>query len=156
MKFYNQIKKAAIEKEVEIVYKNALDNAFPNSILTHPYGCDGFIEQDIIYDEITKTLRIIMEFKCDKDFNDRLEQAKVIVQVLYYLKRFQCGLDKNYSTIPSIVLAGDKNACFLIHTKQIGKYLKENIDWSTAPSKAPQIQLDLVDKMRFLYADYMG
>lgn len=67
MKFYNQIKKAAIEKEVEIVYKNALDKAFPNSILTHPYGCDGYIEQDIIYDEITKTLRIIMEFKCDKD-----------------------------------------------------------------------------------------
>ncbi|WP_298843616.1 hypothetical protein [Clostridium sp.] len=40
-----------------------------------------------------------------------------------------------------------KNACFLIHTKQIEKYLKENIDWSTAPLKAPQIQLDLVDKI---------
>ncbi|HEY8891589.1 MAG TPA: hypothetical protein VIM70_15185 [Clostridium sp.] len=147
MKFYNQIKSATIEKEVEIVYKNALDKAFPNSILTHPYGCDGYIEQDIIYDEITKTLRIIMEFKCNKDFNDRLEQAKVIVQVLFYLKRFRLGLDKNYSIVPNIVLAGDKNACFLIHTKEIEKYLQENIDWSTAPSKGPQIHLNLVYKI---------
>lgn len=90
-KFYNQIKKAIIEKEVEIVYKNALDKALPNSILIHPYGCDGYIEQDIIYDGITKTLRIIMEFKYNKDFNDKLEQAKVIVQVLFYLKRFNLG-----------------------------------------------------------------
>lgn len=146
-KFFNQIKKASIEKEVEIVYKNALDKAFPNLVLVHPYGCDGYIEQDIIYDEITKTLRIIMEFKYNKDFNDKLEQAKVIVQVLFYLKRFQLGLDKSYSTVPSIILAGDKKACFLIHIDEIEKYLQEDIKWSTAPSRAPQIELNLVDKI---------
>lgn len=147
MKFYNQIKNATIEKEVEIVYKNALEKAFSNSRITHPYGCDGYIEQDVIYDETTKTLRIIMEFKCNKDLNDKLEQSKVIVQVLFYLKKFQIGLDKNYSTVPNIVLAGDKTACFLVHTKDIEKYLEENIDWNIAPSSAPQIYLDLVEKV---------
>lgn len=146
-KFYNQIKSATIEKEVEIVYKNALEKAFFNSSITHPYACDGYIEQDIIYDETTKTLRIIMEFKCNKDFNDKLEQAKVLVQVLFYLKKFQIGLDKNYVTVPNIVLAGDKSACFVIHAKDIEKYLEENIDWNTAPSRAPQVHLNLVDKI---------
>lgn len=145
--FYNEIKKANEEREVEIVYKNAIKKAFRNSAITHPYKCDGYVEQDILYDEVTKTLRIIMEFKYNKDLNDKLEQANVIVQVLFYLKKFQLGVDKKYSTIPNIVLAGDKTACFVIHTKDIEKYLEEDIDWSLASSKAPLILLDLVEEV---------
>lgn len=146
-KFYNKIKDSNIEKEVEILYKNALKKTLSNCVITHPYGCDGYIEQDIIYDETTKILRIIMEFKCNKDLTDQLEQAKVIVQVLFYLKKFRLGVDKKYSIVPNIVLAGDKTACFIIHTKDIEKYLQEDVDWSIAPSKAAQIYLDLVEKI---------
>lgn len=147
LKFYNEIKSATIEKEVELVYKNALKKVLPNSKISHPYGCDGYIEQDIIYDEATRTLRLIMEFKYKKGFNDKREQAEVIVQVLFYLKKFQKGLDENYCIVPNIVLAGDKTTCFIIHSKEIEKYLEEDVDWDIAPSSAPKIYLDLVEKI---------
>lgn len=81
-----------------------------------------------------------MEYKYDYDFNSKVSQAKVITQVLFYLKRFE----NNGDIIPNIILIGDINECFIMHTNEIVKYLDKNLDWSIAPSGAAEKNPDLV------------
>lgn len=50
-KFYEQIKNSNIEKEVELVYKKGLEIYFPESKSVHPYGCGGYIETKLNYNE---------------------------------------------------------------------------------------------------------
>lgn len=133
-KFYNEIVNSKIEKEVELVYKKGINTYFPKSIIEHPFECDGYIESNIQYDNTTKVLRLIMEFKYDEDFSRDIQKAKVLIQVIYYLKKF--NTDIHYSILPNIILVGDKDECFVIHTNTIMKYLYEDIDWSIAPSEA--------------------
>lgn len=107
-KFYNEICHANEERKVEDIYIKAIEKNFDNSMVIFPYHCDGYTEHSIMYDENVKVLRLIMEFKYGKDFNVSEDRAVVLVQVLYYLKKFQQGVIPNYSDLPNIILAGDK------------------------------------------------
>ncbi|MBK1809516.1 hypothetical protein JHL18_02505 [Clostridium sp. YIM B02505] len=141
--FYNEIKDAKVEKEVEIVYKNELKKSFLNSNISHNYNCDGYLEGNIVFNSETKVLRLIMEFKLDEDFSSKIKQSKVLIQVLYYLKKFS-----EYSTIfPEIILVGDKNECFVLTSDKISKYLTEEINWGISPSEAPSKNPSLLMKL---------
>ncbi|MGL5068969.1 MAG: hypothetical protein ACRC6T_14335 [Sarcina sp.] len=144
--FYNEIKGAKNEKEVEFVYKNAVDKSFSNVTISHPHQCDGYIEQDILYDIDRKILRLLMEFKYDKDFNSSIERAKVLIQVLYYLNKFR-KLEGEYTAIPNIILAGDKTTCFVLYGNDIYKYLEKSINWDIAPSEAAKQNPSLVKEI---------
>lgn len=144
-KFCNEIINSKIEKEVELVYKKGINTYFPKSIIEHPFSCDGYIESNIKYDSISGVLRLIMEFKYDEDFSRDIQKAKVLVQVLYYLKKF--NTDTNYTILPNIILVGDKDECFVIHTNSIFDYLYEDIDWNIAPSEAANKNPGLVLKI---------
>lgn len=144
--FYNKIKSAQNEKEVEIVYKNAIDDNFTNIKISHPNNCDGYFEQEILYDVERKVLRLLMEFKYDKDFNSSKSRAKVLVQIIYYLKRFRDN-EGEYTAIPNIVLAGDEKTCFVLQGEKIYKYLEKKLDWSIAPSEAPANNIKLVEEI---------
>ena len=146
-KFYNEMCHANEERKVEDVYIKDIEKHFDNSVVTFPYNCDGYTEHSIMYDENVKVLRLIMEFKYGKDFNVSEDRAVVLVQVLYYLKKFQQGVIATYSDLPNIILAGDKTTCFIIHVQEIEKYLNYNIDWSIAPSHAAISNYNLVHEI---------
>lgn len=131
-KFYDKVHYSRIEREVEDIYNEFLQNYFKDVQIEHPYACDGLISKD--------NLKLIMEYKYDYDFNSKVSQAKVITQVLFYLKRFE----NNGDIIPNIILIGDINECFIMHTNEIIKYLDKNLDWNIAPSGAAEKNPDLV------------
>lgn len=142
-RFYNQIKDATVEKQVEYVYKKDINTYFKGSTIEYPYSCDGYINTKVTYDKTSKILRLIMEFKLDEKLSAKINRYKVLIQVLYYIKRFEL----NGEPLPNVILAGDKRETFVIHTNDIIDYLNEDIDWNIAPSEAPQRNLDLLAKM---------
>lgn len=134
--FFKEIKEAKLEREVELVYKKEISFYYPDVIISNPYGCDGLVEKG--------ELKLIIELKYDEDFFNKSSQCKVIVQALYYIKKFEIDGVK----LPNIILIGDKDEVFVIHNNVIIKYLDEDIDWSIAPSKAsfknPQLILKMI------------
>lgn len=142
-KFYNEIKNAKIEKEVELVYKKGISIYFSESNIEHPFGCDGFIDTKFNYNGVTRVLRLLAEFKFDGNLSSKIGKSKVLIQVLYYLKYFE----NNGRPLPNIILVGDKNECFVIHSNDISCYLDEDLDWSIAPSSAANHNPDLLMKL---------
>ena len=139
-KFYDRIHTATIEKDVEEAYNEGLKKYFKNVEIKHPHACDSFI--DTVTDA-GKYLKLLVEYKFDEKLNAPAARAKVLVQVLYYLQRFeQAG-----EILPNVVLVGDVNECFVIHTNSIAKYLDEQVNWSIAPSDAAVDNPDLVLKI---------
>ena len=139
-KFYDLIKNATIEKDVENVYTQGINLYFPNVQVEHPFACDGFIDTK---NNKGKILKLIIEYKFEEDFSSKTVRAKVITQVLYYMKRFE----QNGLILPNVVMVGDANECFVFHTNDIISYLDEDLDWSIAPSKAHEHNADLIYKL---------
>lgn len=133
------MKEAKIEREVEDIYNQQITFFFENPTITHPFECDGFIDTKVD----GKMLKLIMEYKYDRDFKSRTARANVIAQALYYIKKFE----QNGMILPNVVLVGDRNECFVFHVNDIISYLDDNIDWSIAPSSAAEKNPDLVLKM---------
>ena len=127
-KFFEQIKSATIEREVEDVYNKGISLYFTSDI-KHPFACDGLID---IKTENDKMLKLIIEYKFDEVLTSKVARAKVIAQVLFYLKRFE----NEGMVLPNVCLIGDINECFCFHTNDILSYLDEDVDWSLAPSAA--------------------
>ena len=135
-KFYNEIKSSTIERQVEDVYNKGLGIYFNNAPISYPYACDGFIETKTDND---KELKLLVEYKFDKNFENSLDRAKVILQTIYYVKQFEI----NGKELPNVILIADKNECFVLHTNSIIKYLDCDIDWKIAPSNAADKYIDL-------------
>ena len=127
-KFYTQIKSAVIEREVEDVYNKGISLYFTDDI-KHPFACDGLIETKT---ENNKILKLIIEYKLDENMSSKVARAKVIAQVLFYLKRFE----NDGMMLPNVCLIGDIDECFCFHTNDVLSYLDEDVDWTLAPSSA--------------------
>lgn len=138
-KFYDLIKDVVDERGVETLYKNGLTLYFPNTDYTYPFQCDGYMEPVV---NGTK-FRLIIEYKLDELLNDKSGKAKVLIQVIWYLKRFEI----DGRIIPNVCLVGDKNECFALQTNPLLKYLDEDVDWKTAPSEAHAKYPDVVFKI---------
>ena len=139
-KFYEEIKSSLIEREVEDIYNKGINLYFPEVAITHPFACDGFL------DTITnshKILKLIIEYKLDELLKSSVGRAKVLVQVLYYMKRFE----QNGMVLPNVCMVGDVNECFVLHTNPLLQYLDEEIDWNIAPSEAHKYNAELVMKI---------
>lgn len=134
-KFFEEIREAKLEREVELVYKKEFNYFYPDVIISNPYGCDGLVEKG--------KLKLIMELKYSEDFVDKSVQCRVIIQALYYIKKFQVDSLK----LPNIILIGDKDEVFTINNNVINSYIDEDIDWSIAPSKAGMKNPQLILKM---------
>ena len=135
-KFYNEIINATIERQVEDVYNKGLGIYFKESPISYPFACDGYMECKT---DNEKDLRLLIEYKFDKNFESALDRAKVILQSIYYVKQFEL----TGRELPNVILIADKNECFLIHTNNIIKYLDYDIDWKIAPSTASDKYIDL-------------
>ena len=139
-KFYEKIKTAKIEREVEDVYNTGITLYFKGVDITHPFGCDGLVDTKT---NTGKLLKLIIEYKFDEELKRTTSRAKVVIQVLYYLKQFELG----GLVLPNVCLIGDINECFCFHINDVIKYLDEDIDWTIAPSKAAENNPDLILKI---------
>ena len=139
-KFFEEIKSAVVERECEAVYNKGINLYFPNTNITHPFACDGFLDTKT---ESGKLLKLIIEYKFDELLSSKTGRAKVLIQVVFYMKQFEL----NGLILPNVCMVGDVNECFVIHTNALLKYLDEDVDWSVAPSTAHNVYPDLVLKI---------
>lgn len=135
-RFYNEIVNASIERQVEDVYNKGLGIYFKESPISYPFNCDGYLEYKT---DNGKDLRLLVEFKYDKNFESSLDRAKVILQAICYVKKFEL----EGREIPNVILIGDKNECFILHTNDVIKYLDYDIDWTIAASSAADKYVDV-------------
>ncbi|MGU8572053.1 hypothetical protein ACV3R5_16320 [Clostridium perfringens] len=140
-KFYNEMMSAKLEREVEHVYKKGINKYYPDIPITNPYGSDGFISCK--NKENVKNLQLLMEFKFEEKFENDTNISKVLIQVLYYLKKFENDAKRQ----PDVILVGDKYHVFILHFNDIKDYLDEDINWNIAPSKAGEANPKLVLKI---------
>ena len=137
-KFFNKIQSAKEEREVEDVYNEGISLYFlkDDGIIEHPYKCDGLVDKGLF-------LKLIIEYKYDEDLHNAVSRAKVLTQVIFYLKQFEL----NGERLPNVLMVGDINEVFVMHTNPLLKYLDENIDWKIAPSCAHDKNVELVLKI---------
>ncbi|MFW6219754.1 MAG: hypothetical protein ACOC33_02855 [bacterium] len=135
--FNNSIHNAINEKDVENIYRETIKKYFKNCEITSPFGCDGLLEHN--------NLRSLLEFKYNHQLKEKLAQASILTQMLFYVKKFEDVGEK----LPNILFVGDKNECFALHTNSIVKYLSKDINWQIAPSGAakenPEVVMAMVD-----------
>ena len=127
-KFYDKIVVAKEEREVEDVYNEGISLYFlkeDGGTITHPYKCDGMVDYK-------NFLRLIIEYKFNEELHNPISRAKVLIQVVYYLKQFELNGDR----LPNVVMVGDKDEVFVMHTNPLLKYLDEETNWNIAPSNA--------------------
>ena len=126
---FKSLSSATIERQVEDAYNHALEKAFPRVKFEYPFACDGCCEFEVD----GKAHRLLIEYKYDDDMQSTVAKAKVLAQVLFYLKRFE----KNGRPLPNVCMVADKNECFVMHTNALLKHLDfENVEWDKAPSGA--------------------
>ena len=137
-KFYDKIKYAREEREVEDVYNEGIGIYFLKNggCISHPYKCDGLVDNGLF-------LRLLIEYKFDEELHNSVSRARVLVQVIFYLKQFELNGDR----LPNVVMVGDVNEVFVMHTNPLLKYLDEKVDWSVAPSTSSDKYPDLLMKV---------
>lgn len=139
-KFFDEIRTVTIERQVEDVYNKGITMYFikdKNISLEYPYGCDGVLTVDMF-------LKLLIEYKYNEELINPVSRAKVLVQVLYYLKHFE----ENGERLPNIIMVGDINEVFVLNADDhFTSYLDEKIDWNIAPSNAHEKNPDLVLKI---------
>ena len=126
---YDKIKACRIEREVEDVYNEGIAFYFSGTEIKHPFDCDGYISTKVGSGDL---LKMIIEYKYNEDMKQKTVIAKILVQVVFYLKRFEdAGME-----LPNVVMVGDINECFVMHSNDLLKYLEWDVNWKTAPSDA--------------------
>lgn len=126
------------ERQVEHAYNDMLMDAFPGISISNPFKCDGYFQ---LTTKNGKVGDVIIEYKYDEELTSDAGRAKVLAQVLFYLKK----IEKSEFPIPNVVMVADVNECFVLHVNPLLKYLDfEGVDWSAAPSGAANKNPDLV------------
>lgn len=126
------------ERQVEHAYNDMLGDAFPGISISNPFKCDGYFQ---LTTKAGKVGDVIIEYKYDEELTSDAGRAKVLAQVLFYLKK----IEKSEFPIPNVVMVGDVNECFVLHVNPLLKYLDfEGVDWGAAPSGAANKNPDLV------------
>ena len=122
------------EKDVENAYRSAFQACFGIKI-TSPFNVDGFLDCD--------TACSLLEFKFQHELKDKVNQCGILIQALFYIKKFaQAG-----KKIPTTIFIGDENECFVIPSSVLIKYLYYKIDWTAAPSTAVSSNPELLKEM---------
>ena len=134
MSINSKLVRSLNEKDVENIYRAELVK-IKDAEIKSPYKVDGLLQ--------TKDIRSLLEFKYNESLKNKLAQCNVLIQCLYYLKKFENAGDK----LPTTIFVGDVNECFAIHTNALVKYLSSEIDWKIAPSEAHKENSELVQAM---------
>lgn len=133
--FLKDLESAVTEKDVENAYRNLLSDYLEGYLVESPYKCDGYYADLIV--------KVLLEVKHKKNFLERSTVCEVLIQTIYYLKRFEMDSRE----LPNVILVGDEDECFVVPGHHVYKYLNEQIDWSIAPSKAGKVNSELLVKL---------
>ncbi|MDG1949935.1 MAG: hypothetical protein P8J32_03910, partial [bacterium] len=118
----SKLDSALNEKDVENIYRNEFESLIKGIGITSPHGGDGLLE---FLNKEMSSLRLLLEFKLDEDFKKKLSQCSVLVQCVYYIKKYEDAGQK----LPNVIFVGDRNECFALHTNAVVKYLGHELDW---------------------------
>lgn len=147
MKFYENLSAADNEKLVEAAYHYELRKAIRLSGFKYidikiENNTDGILEAKYEYNA-APVLKVIIETKCSETFQKPLVRAKVLIQVVCYLKK----QNEMGGFPPNIILIGDKDECFTLHTRYLQKYILMNIQVINSPSTAWQYNPEIIKDM---------
>ena len=144
MNMYKALQNTIVEKDVENIYKTSLIKAFGifDNLIRSKYKTDGVLYAKK-YGDVETNLIMLLECKFDLDFSKKSIIIKVLIQALYYLKKFEDYGDD----LPNVILIGDKNECLCLHSNDIKNYLNDKLDWTIAPSSAGNKNPHLLKKM---------
>lgn len=131
-KLYEQLQNSKVEKDVENSYRTELLRWFPKSIVSSPFATDGVLSSDMFI--------LLMEFKYDQKLDNKLGQATVLLQCVYYLKKFT-------NDIPNLILCATKDMAFVIKSSDISKYLLLSLNWNIAPSDCIKGNTEVIQQM---------
>ena len=133
----NDLDSVVNEMDVQDRYRVAFRKVFKDIIFESKYRTDG-----LAYSMKNK-LRMILEQKHDYDFNSLVERAKVVAQVIRYIKTIH---DEDPTVMPKVAVIGDENECFVLPVKDIINYISvKEYQWSLSPSSMHQDKVLLND-----------
>lgn len=114
------------ESLVQQVYDKYLSEDFGQ--VARRYKCDAFYEKLNLFD--TNHIRLMCEYKYDLDFSNPDTLARVLAQVVSYMRTFQA-----FDAPPSTILIGDVNEVMTCHSNWLIKFLNfPGVDWKYAAS----------------------
>jgi hypothetical protein len=131
---FKSLQIASNEKDVENAYRAEFNAFFPSHTCS-PFKVDGLLQADDIL--------CLIEFKHNQDLKSKMTQCGVLLQCIFYLKRFQ----EKGAILPKSIFVGDINECFCLSTADVLEYLMLDIDWKTAPSSVATAFPEVVQKM---------
>lgn len=144
----NDLNTVINEMDVQDRYRTAFRKSFKDIIFESKFKTDG-----LAYSAIHK-LRMIIEQKHNYNFTIVRERAKVVSQVIKYVKNIH---DTDPTIVPKVVVIGDENECFVLPVKDIINYISvKEYNWSLPPSsmyKDETLMIDLIndDVVKNLY-----
>lgn len=125
------------EKEVEHFWWSVLNDFFPNCRIE---ARDAGHKTDGVLVDDENNIRTLIEVKEDLDFKKASEQAKVLIQSIFYIKQYE----KLGQDVPKAIFVADKNEAFIVHTNNILKYLDYDVDWKYPASQAYKKYTDML------------
>lgn len=159
MNIKNELNLALNEKDVENIYrKNFLNFLGKDYIIESPFGCDGYLRKNqlkgVLFQVNDKEylsgkhqeLKILFEFKYDEKLEEKNKRIPIILQSIYYLKKFELN-GKDGAEFPNVLFVGDKDQAFILHTNNLQKYLEYDLDWNLAPSDAYKFNSKIISEM---------
>lgn len=144
----NDLSTVINEMDVQDRYRTALRKSFKDIIFESKFNTDG-----LAYSANNK-LRMIIEQKHKYNFLIIKERAKVVAQVIKYVKNIH---DNDPTIVPKVAVIGDENECFVLPVKDIINYISvKEYNWSLPPSsmyKDETLMIDLIndDVVKNLY-----
>jgi hypothetical protein len=122
----NGLENVINEMDVQDRYRVAFRKVFKDITFESKFNSDG-----IAYSK-SNNLRLIIEQKHKYNFNNIIERAKVISQIIRYIKTIH---DIDPTIMPKVAVVGDENECFVISVKDIINYISvKDYNWSLPPS----------------------
>lgn len=141
--FKRSLKNAKNEEDIQSAYKRIFQKRYVDgdseAVMNNQHGSDGYIHTH----GLVLSLRMLMEFKTGTLLTEVTTRARIIAQVVYYLKRFK----ENGDELPNVIFSGDEEEMFVVYAPVLYRYLEEEYDWSIAPSSAGILNTDLLRKL---------
>lgn len=137
--FIQALRDADSEKLIESAYHKELLKYYPFGTIHTVCNTDGVLETPLSYNT-HHILKIIIETKFQETFTSSQVRSCALGQVLYYLKKFSLIGE----TLPDIILIGDKDECFVLHSNYLIPYLDKPYNWKLAPSSVKDTNPTLI------------
>ena len=155
-KNHSQSKSNRLSRSISTFYEgNDVTNNEDGRYATH---MEKLLDTDglMFVNNITVALNLLAEFKDDVKMDKRLEQERILGQVIIYLKHIQQHIEagnKLHLEMPNVVLAADVNQAFVINARVLYPYLDLDIDWDKYTPRGFYDNLEPVEILHKLDTD---